>query len=304
MRITSTTYSSLVQSASQNSQQQLATLQQEISTGNDVQFASDNPLVFQEASQTQANLAQLNAYTASAQVATTATNANNTAMTSLHKLVANASEMATSVNGTMTTSNMQYYGTVVSSLLTQITTIANQTDANGNFMFGGTSNVQPLSTAGAYNTGTNGTTTSIMVGKGNSVQTSIVAGNPASGVSGFLYDSTSGVDVIAAMKQTITDLNAGNATAVQTTDVPLLNKALDLVSSYVGSTAASMSAVTNATNTLSAETTSGTNQLNALTQTNLPNATVQLQQIQNQYQAALEAGSKMLQLSIMNYLPT
>jgi flagellar hook-associated protein 3 FlgL len=303
MRVTSTTYSSLVQTSSQSAQQQLAQIQQEISSGDSIQFASDDPLAFQQASQTQSSLAQLNAYTAAAQVATTQTTANNSAMTSLHTLVANASELATGATGTMTTANLQAIGTEVSALMTQITSIANQTDSNGNYLFGGTANVAPLTSTGAYNTGTNGATTSIEVQKGNSVQTSIVAGNATSGTSGFLYNASTGVDVIAAIKQTVADLNAGNASAVQSTDLPALNKALDLVSSYVGSTAASMSAVSNATSALTSQTASQTNSLNQLTQTNLPNATIQLQQIQNQYQASLEVGSRILSLSILNYLP-
>jgi hypothetical protein len=123
-------------------------------------------------------------------------------------------------------------------------------------------------------------------------------------VDGFLYDSTSGVDVVAALKQTITDLNNGDANAVQTTDVPALNAALNQMSLYVGSTAASMAAVSSANTQNQAQVTSESNHLNSLTQTNLPNATVQLQQIQNQYEATLEAGSRILSLSILNYLGT
>ena len=121
---------------------------------------------------------------------------------------------------------------------------------------------------------------------------------------GFLYDSTSGVDVMAALNQAVTDLNSGNATAVQSTDLGAISKALDHVSSYVGSTAASMTAVQTANNSLQSQITATTTQLNDMTQTNLPNATLQLQQIQTQYQAALAAGSRVLSLSILNYLPT
>jgi flagellar hook-associated protein 3 FlgL len=304
MRVTSTTYSNLVINSSQNAQQQLAALQQQISSGDSVQFASDNPLVFQQASQTQTSLAQLNAYTSAAATATTQTSANNAAMTSLHTVVAQASELATGVTGTMSTSDIQNVGTEMNALLTQITSIANQTDSNGNYLFGGTSNQAPISTTtGTYNTATNGDTTSIDVQQGNSIQTGIVAGRPGSPpVDGFLYDSTTGVDVVGAIKQAVTDLNSGNVTALQSTDLPALNKALDLVSSYVGSTAATMSAVQNASNALSSETTAQTNTLNSLTQTNLPTATLQLQQIQTQYQAALEAGSRILNLSILNYI--
>jgi hypothetical protein len=90
--------------------------------------------------------------------------------------------------------------------------------------------------------------------------------------------------------------------AVQTTDVPALNKALDLLSSYTGSTAASMSAVSTAKTANTSQIATEGNTLNSLTQTNVATASVQLQQIQNQYQATLEAGSRILGLSILNYL--
>jgi hypothetical protein len=63
-----------------------------------------------------------------------------------------------------------------------------------------------------------------------------------------------------------------------------------------------MSAVQTASSTIQQQQTAQTNQLNGLTQTNLPNATLQLQQIQTQYQASLEAGSRVLSLSILNYM--
>ena len=303
MRVTSNTYSNLVINSSQNAQQQLAQLQQEISSGDSVQFASDNPLVYNEASQTQTTLAQLNAYTQAASEATSLTASNNSAMTSIHQIVAQASEYATSVTSNMSASDMQNLGSEMSTLVTQLTSIVNQTN-NGNYLFGGTSNQPPISTStGTYNASTNGQGSTIDVQQGNTVQTGILAGRPGTPpVNGFLYDSTSGVDVLASIKQTITDLNAGNASAVQTTDLPALNKALDHISIYVGSTAASMAAVSTATQSLSQETTSKTNQLNSLTQTNLPNATLQLQQIQAQYQASLEAGTRILGMSLMNYI--
>ena len=77
---------------------------------------------------------------------------------------------------------------------------------------------------------------------------------------------------------------------------------MTLVSSYVGSTAASMSAVSTASTQLSQQTTSEGNTINGLVQTNLPTASVQLQQLEMQYQASLEAGTRVLNLSILNYM--
>jgi len=304
MRINSNALTQWVVSGSQASQIQLAKLEQDLSTGNDVTQASDNPLAYTQASQTQASLAQLNAYASAISTATTTTSANNSAMSAIYNLVSKAGENATLVTTGTSTANMADYATELSSLLTQVISAANQKDVNGNYMFGGTNNQVPLSSTGTFTAAANGQVNSTLLAPGNSLQTTIVTGNPNGSppTDGFLYDSASGVNVIATLQQTISDLNAGNATAVQTTDVPALNKALDLISSFVGSTAASMSAVTAAKTQNTAQVTSEGNNLNLLTQTNVATASVQLQQIQNQYQATLEAGSRVLGLSILNYL--
>jgi flagellar hook-associated protein 3 FlgL len=303
MRITSNTYTTLILNSSQTSQEQLATLQQQISTGESVQDASDNPLVYEQAAQTQTSLEQLNTYNTAATEASSLATQNNSAMTSLHQIVAQASELATSVTTNMSSAQLQAIGTQMSTLVTQLTSIANQQSVNGTYLFGGTSNQPPITATGTYNASTNGEEATIEVQPGNPVQTGIVAGRSGSPpVSGFLYDPTTGVDVLGALNQAVTDLNAGNATAVQSTDLPALNNALDLVSQYVGSTAASMSAVQTASQSLSQQITAQSDQFNTLTQTNLPDAELQLQQIQNQYQASLAAGSRILSMSLLNYI--
>ena len=215
MRITSNTFTSLVINSSQSAQQQLAQLQQQISSGETVEFASDNPLIYNQASQAQVSLAQLNSYNSSINTATSLTSANNTAMSSIHQIVANASELATSVTTDMSASSLAAVGTQVDSLISQLTSTVNQ-QYDGNYLFGGTANQPPI-TSGAYNANTNGQTTSINVQAGNSVQTGIVAGRPGSpGVDGFLYDSSSGTDVLASLQQLSADLftsKAGNASA-------------------------------------------------------------------------------------------
>jgi flagellar hook-associated protein 3 FlgL len=302
MRISSNTIPNLVISSSQSAQQQLAQLEQEISSGDSVTQASDNPLAYNQASQTQANLSQLNSYSNAITSATTATQLNNSAMTQLHQIIAQASEYATSVTSGTSATDLQNYGTQTQNLINELTSIVNQKDSSGNYLFGGTANQPPLTSAGAYNTATNGATLTTEVGQSNAVQTSIAAGRP--GVDGFLYDTASGVDVLGTLQQAVTDMNSGNANAVITTDLPALNKALDHISMYVGSTAASMAAVTSAGTLNTQQITQESNHLNGLTQTNLPTASLQLQQVQNQYQASLEAGARILNLSIMNYLPT
>ena len=303
MRVTASTYTNLTISSSQSAQAQLATLQQEISTGNSIQSPSDDPSLYSEAAQDQNTLNQLDAYTQAAQTATTMTAQNNTAMTSLHQIVAQAGEYLAGVTSNMTPAQLQNVGTEMQDLVTQLTSVVNQKGSDGSYLFGGTSNVAPVTSSGTYNTGTNGSTTTIDVQANNPVQVSIAAGSsgpPA--VDGFLYDSASGTDVLSALTQAVSDLNSGNVTALQGADTTAVNNALTLVSSYVGSTAASMSAVATATTKLSQQSTSEETTINGLVQTNLPTASVQLQQLEMQYQASLEAATRVMNLSILNYM--
>jgi flagellar hook-associated protein 3 FlgL len=303
MRVTASTYTNLAINSSQSAQTQLAQLQQEISTGNSIQDPSDDPSLYSEAAQDQNTLNQLDAYTQAASTATTMTAQNNTAMTSLHQIVAQAGEYLAGITSNMSASDLQNVGTEMQSLVSKLTTIVNQKSSDGTYLFGGTSNQAPVTSSGAYNTGTNGNTTTIDVQANNPVQVTIAAGSsgpPA--VDGFLYDSASGTDVLGALKQAISDLNSGNTTALQGADTTAVSKALNLVSSYVGSTAANMSAVSSATTQLSQQTTSEQTTINGLVQTNLPTASVQLQQLEMQYQASLEAATRVMNLSILNYM--
>ena len=303
MRVTSNTYTNLIVASSQTAQQQLATLQQEISTGNSIQNPSDDPTLYSQAAQDQNTLAQLGQFADAAATATTMTATNNQAMTSLHQIVAQAGEFLAGVTSNMSASDLQNVGTEMQSLVTELTSIVNQKGTNGSYLFGGTSNQPPITSSGAYSTGTNGDTTSIDIQAGNPVQVTIAAGSsgpPA--VDGFLYDSSSGTDVLGALNQAISDLNSGNTTALLGTDTTAVASALNLVSSYVGSTAASMSAVATATTQLSQQTTSESTTISGLVQTNLPTASVQLQQLEMQYQASLEAGTRVMNLSILTYM--
>jgi flagellar hook-associated protein 3 FlgL len=303
MRVTANTYTNLVVSSSQAAQQQLATLQTQISTGNSIQDPSDNPALYGEAAQDQTALSQLGAYSQVAATATSMTATNNQAMTSIHQIVAQAGEYLASVTSNMSTTDLQNLGSEMQGLVTQLTSIVNQKSSGGTYLFGGTSNQPPITSAGAYNTATNGDTTTVDVQASNPVQVTVAAGSagpPA--VDGFLYDSASNTDVLTALTQATADLNSGNATAAQSTDLTAVNNALNLVSSYVGSTAASMSGVATATTQLSAQTNSEGSTINGLVQTDLASASVQLQQIEMQYQASLEAGTRVMSLSILNYI--
>ena len=121
MRVTSNTYTSLVINSSQTAQQQLATLQQEISSGNSIQNPSDDPSLYSQAAQDQNTLAQLGQYTQAAATATTMTAQNNQAMTSLHQIVAQAGEYLAGVSSNMSSGSLQNIGTEMQGLVNELT---------------------------------------------------------------------------------------------------------------------------------------------------------------------------------------
>lgn len=304
MRITSTAYSDLVINSSQTAQQRQAQLEQQISSGNRIQDPSDDPIAYGQAARTQLSLSRLDAYSQAITQATSLTTQNNQAMTSLHQVVAQAGELIAGVNNTMSAADMKAYGTQMSSLLSQLTSIANQKSTDGNYLFGGTSNQPPLdSTTQAYNPATNNQGATINVQDKSPVEVGLLAGRPGTPpVSGFLYDASSGIDIIATLQSTVADLNSGNITSLQSTDLPALNKALDHLSLYVGSSAADMSAVQTAGQFIQQQSATGQQQLSSLTGTSMANALVQLQQTQTQYQASLQAGARILSMSMLNYM--
>ena len=225
-------------------------------------------------------------------------------MTSLHQLVAQASELATSVTSNMSASDLQAVGTEMNALVSQLTSIVNQKTANGNYLFGGTANQPPITSAGTYNSATNGDDTTIEVAAGQS-RADQHRGRPLRVAPGRRLSLRFNLGSRRARRPATDHHRSQRRQCLRRADRPICPRSTKPSTTSPHMSEAPPPACPPSRPPApdsSSRSPRENNQFNALTQTNLPNATVQLQQIQMQYQATLEAGTRILGLSILNYI--
>ena len=189
--------------------------------------------------------------------------------------------------------------------------LGNTQDANGNYIFGGTkSNTPPF----AQTTDANNTVTNVAYqGNPKVAQTEIApnvtisaqvpgVNDSGTGPTGLFTDSRNGTDLFGHMIALQQDLASGNTAAITSTDAPGLAKDEDNIITQISANGVLQSTLSNATNIAAAQSTNFTAQMSNDTNADLATVITQLDQTQTAYQAALESGSKVLSLSLLDYL--
>jgi flagellar hook-associated protein 3 FlgL len=97
-------------------------------------------------------------------------------------------------------------------------------------------------------------------------------------------------------------LTAGNTTAITNTDSPDLQKDENNVAYQVANNGVVQNQLTTAATFATNSSTALNTMISNTSSVNLVQVVTQLSQTQNAYQAALESGTKIMQLSILNYL--
>jgi flagellar hook-associated protein 3 FlgL len=289
------------------------TLQGEVSSGLAVQAPSDNPTAMENTLDYTAQKATQTQY--SSNITTLQTRATTIASTleSLQTIVNDASSVATSaVSSTTSSSDLANYASQVNSLINQVVSAANTKDpATGQYLFGGTaSGTEPFTTttdssgnvtAATYNGNNSFNLTNI--GDNQSVSVDIPGANTSStGARGLITDSQSGADLLNHLISLRDDLTSGSTSTITSTDSANLAKDENNITYQVANNGvlqtqlkAAATAATDTTNNLD---TMITNSSSA----NMVTTMVQLNAAQTAYQAALESGTKIMNLSILNYL--
>jgi len=291
------------------------TLQSEVSTGLAVQAPSDNPAAMQNALNYISQSAAQTQY--SANITTLQTRANNiySVLESLQSDVSNASQIATSaVSATTSSADLTTYADQINGLINQVVSAANTKDpSTGQYLFGGTaSGTAPYTTT----TNANGEVTSVTyngnssvnqtaIGPGQTISVDIPgANNGTTGAAGLITNSQTGADLLNHLISLRNDLESGDTAAISGTDSPNLQKDENNITYQVANNGVLQTqltaAATSATSTSNSLNTMITNTAGA----NVINAMTQLSAAQTAYQAALESGSKIMSLSLLNYMPT
>lgn len=293
---------------------QQVNLQNQVSTGLSIQAPSDNP------SAMQSTLADLSSQSAQQQysnnISTVQSQANTiySVLQSLQTLTSQAGTIATEAGGvTNSQTDLNNYAGQVTALIQQAVQLVNTKDpATGQYLFGGTASGQPPF---AVATDANGNVTGVTYQGNSSVnQTEVASGvtvavavpganTSGSGAFGLITDSRTGADLFNHLIALQNDLSSGNTAAISSTDTQNLQNDEDNITYQV----AYNGNVQTRLNTASSFATSQSNALSGLisnaSSADLAQTLTELTQTQTAYQAALQSGAAIMQLSILSYLP-
>jgi flagellar hook-associated protein 3 FlgL len=288
-------------------------LQNQVSTGLRVQAPADDPTAMQNTLADLANQATQTQY--SANIATLQTRATSVdgVLQSLQTISSRAGEIATSAgSATNSQADLTNYANEVNSLINQVVNAANTKDpSSGKYLFGGTaSGSAPFTTT----TDANGQVTAVTYNGNSSVnQAQIGAGMTASadipgantsgtGPRGLITDSASGADFLNHLISLRNDLTAGNKTAVTNTDSANLAKDENNIAYQVANNGVMQNQLTTASSFATTSSQSLSQMISNSSSADLMTTMVQLNQAQTSYQAALQSGAKIMQLSLLNYI--
>jgi flagellar hook-associated protein 3 FlgL len=312
MRISNLTFTDGFLGEVNQLQQKEQTLQGEVSSGLSITLPGDNPQTMSQVlnlqSSASANTSYQNNITQLQDTATTA----GSAMSSLQTILSNAAEIATNAsNGTTSSTQLATYASTVSDYIQEALGLANTQDANGNYIFAGTaSNTTPFTaTTGAGGAVTavtyNGNTSVAQSQIGPNTSISVIqpgANSTSSGEEGLFSDSRTGADVFNDLISLQQNLASGNTAAISSTNLPAINNDEDHVVSQISANGVTQQALTVANNIATAQNTDINTQISGETGANIAQTITELDQTQTAYEAALESGTMVMQVSLVNFL--
>ena len=280
----------------QQSEQQLQTAMNQLSSGKRVTLPSDDALSFAQNIQSLAASAQVDSYQKNADAVLSQAQMSDSALSSVVTSLTQAISLGTE-GGNSTTTSAQRLGLAqqVQGLLSDVVSQANLTN-NGVALFGGTSGTAtpfvPNASADGYSY--QGTSDSNMAQVGNNMQVTV----NLPGDSIFADPSAS---VLGSLQQMITALNGGT-----TSDIANANAALTAAIAHLSQVRSVYGGTVDQLNEqnsyLSQETISLTSQQTSLVGIDTATAATNLTQAQTENSAVLAAAAKILPQSLLQYL--
>ncbi len=285
-------------------QSQIATLQEQISTGMVINQPSDNPALAADVMTMNSSLTRAQQYVSNAAdgqgwlaQGTSTLNQVMSALQSITSAVESVSGQALSGQ----TAAVNGIAAQVASGLQQILGLANTT-YNGQAIFAGTgSTTQAYDSTGTYLGNT--TAPSRTVAPGTQVTIAQIGSTVfGSGTAGLLTGAGATSGSVGVLQQIVNDLKAGNLSAATGADLQNLQAA----TATVANAAATLGANYQNMQAFSAQATATQQalqtELGNLQDTNLPKAATQLTEAQSSYQAALWATAQVSQQSLVQFL--
>jgi flagellar hook-associated protein 3 FlgL len=282
-------------------QDQLATTQQQLSTGKSINQPSDNPYGASLAIQLNQDLSGLSTYSNNVTDGTAWTTAATTSLTNVQTMLQRAQELVVeAANGTQSPADLQASAAEINQLTDAIKQEAN-TQYNGQYIFSGTATgTQPYSTAtGDVFQGNSGAVTR-EIGPNSSLQVntniSQLLGSGQGAGDGKLLDTlrTIASDMTSGTTASVADLSNNQITNLQ--------GSLNTLEQMQSSAGAAQNRLTLASTRLTDLQNSDTATLSNVEDANMATTMTTYSNQQAALTAALRAGANIVQSSLMNFL--
>jgi flagellar hook-associated protein 3 FlgL len=313
-RITSQMLDNTTVNTIDNDLNQLDQTQEELSTGFQINQASDNPA---GAAMTLSLEGQVSAYSAYQENITQGVATVETESTSLQQiqqtLQSAQSLTVEAANGTMSSSDLQDAAAQIQQYISEIKQTAD-TEYDGSYVFSGSSVDTPPWQPDASQADTfAGNTDSVNYSIGPSTQLPVsanlysVLGDGVGTGGAFTASATPGSPgtggLLSTLRTIYSDMESGNQSdlGTQLTNLSTNLSALEAVQSDVGATQDRLQMASSRISSLSS---TDTIQLGNVYDTNMPQATTAFTTEQAGYEAALQSTSDIIQTSLLNFLST
>ena len=299
-RVTSNMFpDTLVNQFARLNQRQLE-LQRQAVTGLRVENPADDPAAMRRILQLQAEARTVAQYQTNIARLKERTTAGYNAFQSVQKILARAGEIATLAGGGRSPAELRIYAAEVSQLIRQAAQTLNA-QSQGDYLFGGTRTDQPpfVLTEDA-----NGRITSVTY-QGNST---IPAHEIAEGVTVQILpangttDTVTGADLFTHLIELQDRLDAGDVAAIQANSLPALNTDEEHITGQVATLGALFRHMETAAGLATRRADSLDQLISAQADADLAEVITRLNQTQTAYQAALQSGARLLNLSLLDYL--
>ncbi|HWL14413.1 MAG TPA: flagellar hook-associated protein FlgL [Opitutus sp.] len=274
-----------------------AKLQLQVSSGRRITQPEDDPAAIGRVLNLQSEQRQLAQYVRNADRAMALAQTSYSGLQGLKKVSDRASELATLGTGALSPDAMKTYATEVDQLLEQAVQLANTKQA-GDYIYGGTAvDAPPFS----ITRDADGKIASVAF-VGNTEQTSIPL-SEASSVSPYTSAATNTglADFISGLVALRDALTSGDTDAVRAVQ-PALTAAEDAIIGAMADNGGVQTRIEAAQSQQADRATSLESSISAESAADLPSTIVKLSQTQTAYEAALASATKIMNLTILDYL--
>jgi flagellar hook-associated protein 3 FlgL len=313
MRVTANAFDSSLASQLNLLTSRQYNLQNQISSGLKVAAPSDDPAAMENTLDYQAQNAAQTQYSNNISTLQSRATSVYDVLQSLQTISSRVGEISTLASDqTKSQTDLNNYADEVNQLLSQAVQLANTKDpSTGQYLFGGTASSQaPFTTttdASGNVTGVtyngNSSVNRVEIAPGVTTSVDIPGANTSgSGARGLVTDSQSGADLFNHLIALAGDMKSGNAAAIAGADSANLRNDDDHLLYQVSLNGAVQSRLATASTVAANRSQALDTMISNTSSADLVQTMVQLSQAQTAYQAALQSGAKIMQLSILNYL--